>query len=237
MKLRSLTLVLALALLALAVPLAIASPDASHQASISKKKQSYCQKKIKLAKAKLKSKDKAAKFYLAISKNKTSYVFCSESPKFSGTIAEFDGIKKTSHLRAVKNNCAIFYSESKQGSGWDAGAKELKIVSAKFFKKGAVKQTNGSIIGKKDETVSMASLSLSKNCVFAAGYFLNGVPTISIAGIGDFPYGGFYDRPIPGASAAELKSIKINYVSKTAVQVTWSQAGVPKVLNYPGDVQ
>jgi len=235
MKLRS--LILALALLALAVPVAIASSDSTQPASISKKKKSYCEKKIKLAKATLKSKVKSAKFYLAINKRFGIYVFCSESPKFSGTIAGFDGIKKTSHLRAVKNNCAIFYSESKQGSGWDAGSKELKIVSAKFFKKGAVKQTNGSILGRKDEKVSLASLSLAKNCVFAAGYYLDGVPTISIAGIGNFPYGGFYDRPIVGASAAELKSIKVKYISKTAAQITWSQAGVPKVLNYPGDVE
>jgi len=237
MKLRSLTLVLALALLALAVPLAVASPDASHQASTSKKKKSYCQKKISKEKGKSTRKVKSAKFYLAITKRPTEYFFCSEAQKFSGSIAAWDGIKKTSHLRAVKNNCAIFYSESKKGSSFDSGYKSLKIVEAKQFKKGAVNQTFASNLGKSDEKVSLVSLTLAKNCVFAAGYVLDGVPMISIAGIGNFPYGGFYDRPIVGASVAELKSIKVKYISKVAAQVTWTQGGVPKALNYPSDVQ
>lgn len=233
-------LLLSVLTLALAAPIAVSAetPSAapSQQAQIAKKKLSYCQKKGKKEKGKFVGKVKKAKFFLYTTKRPTSYFFCSESPKFSGEIAAWEGIKKTSHLRAVKNNCAVFYSEEKPGTGMFTGEKELKIVPAKFFRKGAAQrgQTQASVLGKKDETVSLESLELTSNCVIVGGYFLNGAPMLTVAGSGDFPYQGHVRRAIPGATAAELKAIKVNVVSPTAVQVTWTQGGVAKTLDYPG---
>lgn len=222
----------ALALLALAIPVAANAGSAEEPASAAKKKLSYCQKQGKSKKGKLFGKVKDAKFFLYTKKKPTEYFFCSESPKYSGTIEAWDGIKKTSNLKAVKNNCAIFYTEGTPTTDLYSGEKELKIVAAKFFKKGAVKQTQGSVIGKKDETVSLESLSLAKNCVFAAGYMLNGVPTLKTAGIGNFPYQGFVTRTLTGATAAELKAVKVTMTSATSATVSWTQGGVPKSLNY-----
>ena len=235
---RTRTLLLVLALAALAIPLAAGASSAApdHQTSAAKKKRSYCEKKIKKQKGSHTKKVKSAKFFLAVTKRPTEYFFCSESPKFSGSISAWDGIKKTKYLRAVKKNCAIFYTEAKSNSASDSGEKKLNIVAAKYFKKGAVKQTFSSRLGEKDDSVSLASLSLSKNCVFAAGYVLNGKPMIEIAGIGNFPYQGFYEKALPNASVSELKKIKITVTSKTSVQVSWTQGGVPTTLDYPGNL-
>ncbi len=229
-------LIIALTLaLALLTPVAISAAASSpKQATVAKKKLSYCQKKGKAAKGTLFSKVKAAKFFLYIQKGKRDYFFCSESPKYTGQIAEWAGIKKTSHLRAVKNNCAIFFSESKQGPGYDDGAKYLKIVSAQYFRKGSKlpKQTSASRLGTKDQTVTLQSLTVAKNCVYAAGYTLNGVSTILMAGTGDFGYTGRIERSIPAASAAELKAIKVTYNSATSSTISWTEAGVPKSFEY-----
>jgi hypothetical protein len=229
-----------LLILALAVPVAASTAASDSAVTIAKKKRkkaTYCQKKGKKAKAKLFGRVKSAKFFLYTTKRPTEYMFCSESPKFKGAIAAWDGIKKTSHLRAVKNNCAIFYTEGKPGTSWDSESKELKIIGAKYFRRGSkfAKQTHASTLGFKADTVTLESLSLSKNCVYAAGLVKNGVPTLRVSGIGDFPYQGQVTREIPGATTAELKAIKITVVAAGLVQVTWSQAGVAKTLDYGGE--
>lgn len=233
MKLR--LVLLAMLALALTVPSAIAVAAGDHEATAAKKKKlSYCQKKGKSEKGKLFGKVKSAKFFLYTTKRPTEYFFCSESPKYTGSIAAWEGIKKTSHLRAVKNNCALFFSESKQGSDINDGAKYLKIVPAKFFRKGSTypKQTQAARLGTKEEAVELVTLGLSSNCVFAAGYTKNGVPYMQIAGIGDFPYGGFKAAPIAGATAADLKNIKVTADSPTQATITYTAGGVPRSVVY-----
>ncbi len=226
-------------ILALAAPVAISTAahnDAEPQAQIAKKKrkQTWCQKKGKSAKGKLVSKVKAAKFFLYTTKRPTEYFFCSESHKFTGTIAEWGGIKKTSHVRAVKKNCAVFFSESKRGSGWDAGAKYLKVIPYKFFRKGSKypKQTQAGQLGAKDDAVTVYSVSLAKNCVVAVAYAKNGVPTLRITGVGDFGYQGWVTREIPGATIAELKKVRVVYNNKDSATVKWTQGGVPNTYDY-----
>lgn len=236
MKLR--LVLLAIFALALAVPSGIAVADTEGASTVTtakkKKKLSYCQKKGKTAKGKLVGKVKSAKFFLYTTKRPTEYFFCSESPKYSSGIAEWSGIKKTSHLRAVKNNCAIFFSESKQGSGINDGAKYLKIIPAKFFRKGSsyAKQTQAARLGTKAEAVELVTLDLAKNCVFAAGYLKNGVPYMQIVGTGDFPYGGQKEAPIAGATAADLKNIKVTADSPTQATITYTAGGVPRSVIY-----
>lgn len=226
-----------LLLTAFFVPAAIsaAAPDTTVVVAKKKKKKlSYCAKQAQKKKAKAKASVKSAKFFLYTKKRPDEYFFCSEAPKFSGSIAAWAGIKTTSHLRAVKNNCAVFFSETKQGPGYDDGAKYLKVVSAKYFRKGSklAKQTHASRLGDKTETVSLQEVALSKNCVYAAAFKLNGVSTLVISGAGDFGYTGRVERSIPAASDAELKNVKVVATSATSAQVQWTEGGAPKTYDY-----
>jgi hypothetical protein len=235
---RTRSLLIAILALALMAPVAVSATTPAGNAVVAKKKKkaSYCAKAAKKKKARAAGKVKSAKFFLYTVKSPSGYLFCSESPKFNGTISISEGIQKTSHLRARKNNCAVFYSEEKDDGSSRSGEKALRMVSAKYFRKGSKlgKQTHASILGAKQDVIAMEGLALSSNCVFAAGYTVNGKPTLSVAGTGDFAYQGHIRRDIPGATAAELKAVKITVVSPGAVQVSWTQAGVPKTLDYPG---
>jgi hypothetical protein len=225
-----------LLILALCVPIAMAAaaPSGSDNAvSIAKKKKkkklTWCQKKAKAKKgAKLFGKVSSAKFFLYVEKGKYGYFFCSESPKFTGGIGESDGIKKTSFLRAVKGKCAMFYSESKPGSGYDAGAKYFKAVAAQDFRRGGAKFTTASRVGTKDEVVSMRSVTLAKNCVYAAGYTLDGVVRMKIGGLGPFPFHAHPDAPIAGGVEADLKNIKIVATTADSATIRYTANGVEK---------
>lgn len=233
MKIRSLTVIALLTLLA--VP-AVAVSAASHQGEVAKKKKklSYCQKKGKQVKGKSVGKVKSAKFFLYTTKRPIEYFFCSESPKFSGRIQAWDGIKKTSSLRAVRNNCAIFYSEGKPSSSTFSGEKELKIVSTKYFRKGSEypKQTSATRLGTKDETVSLGKLALSTNCVYAVGFVRDGKIFMKIAGIGDFPSQWILEAPIAGASAGDLKSISVAATSSSSATVNYTVGGAARSFLY-----
>lgn len=228
----TLTLLLMSALL---VPVAIASAAPDKSVVVAKKKKlSYCAKQAKKNKAKLKASVKSAKFFLYTKKRPTEYFFCSESPKFTGFIASWEGIKTTSHLRAVRNNCAVFYTETPPGTSRDAGVKSLKVISARFFRRGAVKQTHASQLGSKEEAVTLQQVALSSNCIYAAAYKVNGVSTLTVGGAGNLLFSGRVKRAIPTASDAELKNVKVVATGATTAQVQWTEGGVAKSLDYTG---
>lgn len=233
----------ALLTLALAVSLPVAASTArpgSSDATVAKKKATYCSKKAKKEKAakfRAISKVKSQKAYLYINKRKTEYLFCSESPKFTATVSRWEGIAKTGKLLAVRNNCAVFYSETKPGSGLDNGVKEVVTIPYKYFRKNSdlPPQLYSTRLGFKEDVLSLQRLTLSKNCVWVAGYVENNVPTIAIAGAGDFPYQGFRERTMPGMTIPELKAIGTTILAPGSVRVSWTQNGVPKSDDYPGD--
>lgn len=240
------TRLLPLAALALAVAAPVAASSAASgdsTATIAKKKKSktgaWCAKqakKDKPAKFRAISKVKSQKAFLYRDKYKTNYLFCSESPKFTATVTAWEGIAKTSKLLAVRNNCAVFYSELKPGTDRDNGTKEVVMIPYKYFRKNSKlpKQLNKAILGDKEDSVSLQDLALSKNCVWVAGYVENNVPTIAIMGTGDFPdTGGFLERTKPSMTADELKSIKTTVTGPGSVNVSWTENGVPKSVDYP----
>ncbi|MFT4048315.1 MAG: hypothetical protein QM648_00575 [Solirubrobacterales bacterium] len=232
MKIRSLVPLLAVS--ALAIPVAASADQTGPSAQIAKKKLSYCQKKGKKAKGKLVSKDKSAKFFLYVTKRPTEYYFCSESPKFDGGIAAWDGIKKTSHLRVAKKNCAVWYSEQAPSTRYDSNWKYVKIVPFKFFRKGSAypEQTQTARLGDTSEAIAVQNIAIAKNCVWAAAYTKNGAPYLTISGSGDFGYTGKIDLAAPGASLAELKAVKVTYDSPTQSTVSWTQGGTAKTYVY-----
>lgn len=243
----SLPLILILAL-ALCAPVAISTAQSGggDGAIIAKKKKkkTWCQKQsesmkyrdIKKVKFKRIGKQDKQKAWLYRSNYKTEYIFCSESPKFATELSYSEGIAKTGKLLAVRNNCAVFYSETKPGSGFDNGVKEVVTIPYKYFRKSSKlpAQYNPVRLGFKEDTVSLQSLTLSKNCVWVAGYVENGVPTIAIMGVGDFPYQGLIERTKPGMTIPELKAITTTVLAADAVRVNWTQNGVPKSEDYPG---
>lgn len=240
-------------ILALAAPVAasVASPS-DNTASVAKKKKkaTWCEKKVK-SQIKYDKKAygvktsykrlaivKSMKFSLYTRRIKKrpadEYFFCSELPKFTGVVAESYGINKTSHVRAVKNNCALWYTEQAKSTRYDSNWKYIKIVPYKFFRKGSKypKQTQATRLGTTDEVISVKNIAVAKNCVWAVGYTKNGAPSIAINASGDFADPGLVELSAPGATDAELKAIKVTYDSATRATVSWNQAGVPKTYVY-----
>lgn len=249
-------------ILALAVPVsgAIAQNDGSTQATIAakkkkkkkKKKLTWCQKKVKTELKKDKRYKptlkrigyvKAAKFSLYTrrygKRTPHEYFACSEAPRFATTVTAWSGIHRTSHIRAVKNNCAVFFNTTKKGKSWDDGASQLKLISYHYFRKGSKypPQTGATTLGKKGESFRLSNVVLDKNCVFAASYTVNGEQKIQFSALGDFVYKGFVERSMAGATAAEMKSIKVTPVSKTSSLISYTVNGVPVKVRYPEDVQ
>lgn len=224
---------------ALAAPttLALAAPgqDApSRSATIAKKKPSYCAKQAKRLKAKSVAKVKSQKFFLYTNKKQTEYVYCSESPKRTGAISVADGIAKTSNLKAVKGNCAIFYSTKKPGIAFDADGKWLRMLPYGALRKGGYSLQRK--IGGNGVPVKIEGISLSKNCVYAAAYTVNGVPMLAAEGIGRYSsFNEFQQLTLTGASAAELRAVKITAGKRGAATVSWTQAGVPKSIEIKGE--
>lgn len=249
MKIR--LLITAVLALALAIPATAAvARDSGNTAVIAKKKKkkkTWCQKQsesmkyrdIKKVKFKRVGKQDKQKAWLYRSNYKTEYLFCSESPKFATELSYSEGIAKTGKLLAVRNNCAVFYSESKPGSGSDNGIKEVMVIPYKYFRKSSKLPAQYSAVrlGFKEDSVSLQSLTLSKNCVLVAGYVKNGMPMITTMGVGDFPYQGLREREMPGMTIPELKAITTTVLSADAVRVSWTQNGVPKSDDYPGNAK
>lgn len=229
------TKLLLLALLTTALSLGLstvsvaATPDqAASVAKKKKKKLSYCQKAAKKNKAtKLNAHVKKAKFFLYTSKRFRSYFFCSESPKFTGTIAEFQTTNfKASHVRAVRGKCAAFYSFNSETG------KELKTISFRNFRRGAQRQTNASVLGRKIDKFDFHSLSLAPNCMLAAAYRLNDTPVIRVDTLPQLGFAAREQIIATGATDAELKKVKISNPTPLTALVTWTQGGVPQQLNY-----
>lgn len=217
-----------------AVPLASSSFASGGDAVVAKKKKklSYCPGKAKKAKAKLKARVKSAKFFLYTTRRPSEYLFCAESPKFNGWIAAWEGIKATSHVRAVRNNCAVFYSQT-------GTEKSIKIVPFKFFRRGSKlpKQTQASSLNNTGQQVDFHQLVLASNCVSASTYVVDGAPTLSVMGHGDFEYQGRARHSIAGASVAEMKAVKVVATSPTTAQVQITVGGVPRTIDYPGNAK
>jgi hypothetical protein len=251
MKIRSsLPLVLILALTApIAASTAAPTTEAGNGVTVAKKKKkkTWCQKQsesmkyrdIKKVKFKRIGKQDKQKAWLYRSNYKTEYLFCSESPKFATELSYSEGIAKTGKLLAVRNNCAVFYSESKPGPSSDNGVKEVVTIPYKYFRKSSKlpEQYSTVRLGFKEDSVALQSLTLSQNCVWVAGYVKNGMPTIAIVGAGDFPYHGFREREMPGMTIPELKAITTTVLAADAVRVNWTQNGVPKSDDYPGNAR
>lgn len=242
--------------LSLAVPVGLATAKTNDPATVTaaakKKKQTWCQKKVKeQTRSDKKSYKrtvtykrvgavKSAKFSLYARKFKgkraDQYFICSESPKFTTNVSAWSGIVRTSHVRAVGKNCAIFFTETKKGSYWSDGAKEINIIDYKYFRKNSKypPQTSSTTLGNKDAKVKVERIKLSKNCVMAASYTVDGAPKLQIAGLGDFPYQGFRTIDLPGATAAELRSLNVKIDAKNSVLVTYKKNGVTQKVQYPG---
>lgn len=247
-----------LAALTITVPVATATAGSSQDSqsvAVAKKKATWCDKRVK-QRAKRDTKSfkrrvtykrvgfvKAAKFSLytrrIAKRTADEYFFCSEAPKFNGGIAAWSGIKKTSSVKAVKNNCAVFYSETKDGTYQSDGQTRINIIPYHFFRKSSKypPQTNAATLGMKGEKVALASLQLTKNCVLAATYTVNGAAKLLVAGVGDFPYQGFHNRDLTGATLADMKSLSISVTGPGSVLVKWTNAGAPQQLEYPGTMR
>lgn len=251
-------------ILALTVPVAgaVAGNDGSTTATIAakkkkkkkKKKLTWCEKKVQTftkvdKRKKIKSSYKrvsnlkSAKFslytkrYPRFYKIPTEYLACSESHRFTAMITAWSGIEKTSHVRAVRNNCAVFFSKSKNSKDPDDGWSRVEQISYRYFRKGSKlpPQTHADVLGRRNEKVVIGKLLLSSNCVLATTYTVNGTPKIVITGLGDFPERGYWERDLPGASAADLKSLKVTVQSKTSTLISWTVNGSAQSLVYtPG---
>lgn len=243
MKIRS--LLFAVLALALALPVAASSAaPGDSTATISKKKKkkkTWCQKQsesmeyrsIKQVKFKRIAKQDKQKAWLYQNNYKKDYLFCSEKPKFATTVAAWSGIKKTSHFNAVKNNCAVFYSEGdtkENSTGY--GEKGLTVISYRFFRKGGVPQLQGHIYGKVADQVSMVKMQLTSHCMLATAFVKNGMPMIEYSGIGDFPSGSIVKKELPGATVADLKTLKVSSNKNGTAVVSLTVGGVPMTFNY-----
>lgn len=211
------------ALLAVAVVVAAPQEDVA-----AKKKASYCAAKAKKLKAKSAAKAASAKFFVYTNKRNNEYIWCSESPKTSGVIAASEGIQTTSHLRAVKGNCAIWRLTMKPGVPFDAGSTWLKIVPYTALRKGA-KFSIQRRLAPKTDTINFEGIALSKNCVFAAAYTVNGAAKLAIDGVGkSASFDSFTTLDVTGASPAELRAVKVLSLGGSSARITWSQGGVAK---------
>jgi hypothetical protein len=206
----------------LTVPVAASA----HEASTAKKKRSYCSGVAKKQKARGVGKVKSQKFFLFTNKRKNEYLYCGESPKRYGSISSSDGIAVTSQLRAVKGNCALFYSETKPGVAFSAGQKWLRMLSYATL----AKRSTSSIqrrIGLKDDVVKPIASTLSKNCVYAATYRVNGVPRLVVDGIGRYAsFDEFREFELTSASDSELRSVKVKPGARGTATISWTQGGV-----------
>lgn len=230
MKIRSsLPFVLVLALAApVAASTAAPTTAPSNGVTVAKKKRSYCAAQAKQRKASSVAKVKSQKFFLFTNKRKNEYFYCSESPKRSGTIASSEGIAKTSQLRAVKGNCAVFYSEMKPGVPFDAGTKWLRSLPYSVLAKRSKFSTQRRI-GLKADVVKLSQIKLAKNCVYTATFTVNGTPQLVVDSAGRYAsYGAFRQFDLTGASDAELKAVKITPGARGSATITWTQAGVAK---------
>lgn len=219
------TTLVALLVASIALPVGASAHDA---ASAKKKKRSYCAAQAKQLKATSVAKVKSQKFFLFTNKKKTEYIYCSESPKRSGAISVSDGVAKTSQLRAVKGNCAVFYSETKTGVPFDAGTKWLRSLPYSVLAK-RLKFSTQRRIGLKTDVVKLIEIKLAKNCVYTATFKVNGAPKLVIDSTGRYSnYGDYREFDLTGATDAELKAVKIKPGARGAATITWTQAGIAK---------
>lgn len=188
-----------------------------------KKKKTYCQKQGSSAKAKLKMKRNG--FYVFLEKSKYSFMICQDKPKFRASFSLPARGDKMSQLRVIKKKCAVFAAR---------GSSHNPQVFRFDFKNFTSNNGQASVyeVGYNQGPSTLLSLGLSSNCVSAYGQRVNGVPGISVQGLGTFGYTGLVSAPVgKDATDKELAAAKIAGSADSAT-VTWTEAGVAKSFVY-----